>query len=144
METADMFLKVFFSILSIGICYLITMAAAYLKQKLKNARNWSQAKDGLALQNLFDFAEDVLLNTTAVTVAKLEQIVGKDLREAVKNGQAGKNELFALAGDAYAEIIETIQPEIFEYLQLAVGDTELYIKNGIEAELIRLKEQLYS
>ncbi len=74
------------------------------------------------------------------TVKTIEQTTAKELRRAVKNGQATKEELAALAKQAYSEIVRTMEPDYLNALQNTLGDLDKYIKTTIEAKVLELKQ----
>lgn len=74
------------------------------------------------------------------TVKTIEQTTAKELRRAVKNGQATKDELFNLSKRAYTEIVRTMEPEYLKALQETLGDLDQYIKTTVEAKVLELKQ----
>lgn len=126
------------------ICYLFYLLSNLIKGKIEEAKKTEVVKSNMFLSQMFDLAADAIEIVTQVTVGKIEQIMGKDLRQKVKDGTASKTDLYALADDAYREIVETVSPEIIKGLEGFVDNTELYIRNKIEEELLKLKSELYS
>ncbi|GAC41275.1 hypothetical protein [Paenibacillus popilliae] len=74
------------------------------------------------------------------TVKTIEQTTAKELRRAVKNGQAAQEELAALAKQAYDEIVRTMEPDYLDALKSTLGDLDKYIKTTIEAKVLELKQ----
>lgn len=108
-----------------------TRKIALEAEKLEDEKQEKLIKE--ALDRLDDIAEK--------TVTTIEQTVAKNLREAVKNGEANKQQLKKLSGVAYNEIISTLKPEYIEALTLSLGDVESYIEKTIETKLYKLKKQ---
>lgn len=75
------------------------------------------------------------------TVKTIEQTTAKELRRAVKDGQASKEQLIDLSRQAYQEIVRTLEPEYLLALQDSLGDLEQYIRTTIEAKVLELKQQ---
>ena len=123
--------------------YVIKITVNYLKAQIAELKTTEAVKDKeLALLGL-DTAEKAIRIAAEATVGKLEEIIAKELREKIKNGEANKDELYALAGEAYNEIISTIKPELLKELSNSLQDVDLYIKNQIENQLLLLKSKLY-
>jgi predicted DNA-binding protein len=114
------------------------------KEWLTEIRNKPVVKSSPVLSGFFDLAIHTIETVAGATVGKLEQTVGKDLREKIKTGEATKEDLYRLADKALEEIVDIIEPDVLDKLSEYVGDTEAYIKNVIEAELLKLKKALYS
>jgi len=142
METMEIIILSLGSILSMGMGYLIMQASKFLKLKLREGREILPIQGNPLVDGLFDFATDAVSTVAAATVAKLEQTTGKELRQLVKEGKADREELLGLAEDAYQEIMETISFEVLDDLENYVQDSELYIRNVIEKELLKLKSEL--
>lgn len=119
------------------------LSAFYLWKRIKQSDEDITAKKNLILQSAFDLAAKEIDTVTAATVGKLEQLLGKDIRLDVKDGKRAISDLQMLAEDAYQEIISIVQPETLDNLKKTLQDAELYIRNGIEAELVKLKAKLY-
>jgi fructose-bisphosphate aldolase class 1 len=75
------------------------------------------------------------------TVKTIEQTTAKELRRAVKSGQANKEQLIELSKQAYHEIVRTLEPEYLLALQDSMGNLEQYIRATIEAKVLELKQQ---
>lgn len=119
------------------------LSALCFWKRLKQSGEDETDKKNLALQSAFDLAAKEIDMVTATTVGKLEQILGKDIRADVKDGKRAITDLQMLAEDAYREIVTIVQPETLDNLKKTLQDAELYIRNGIEAELVKLKAKLY-
>lgn len=108
---------------------------------VKELRAKADMEEWEAFRISFDMAEKTIAIVTEKVVAKLEQLVAKDLREKVKNGLESKEELLALADEAYKEVITTVAPDVFELLGEAVSDIEGYVRNEIEKQVGLLKSK---
>jgi hypothetical protein len=85
-----------------------------------------------ATQRLQDVAE--------LTVAKIEQTVAGELRQAVKDGKVDRAELLALGKRAYNEVLATVEPEVVKVLQENLGDLKTYLESSIETQIKHVKE----
>lgn len=104
------------------------------KQKAIEAKNE-------ALASAFGTAETILTTITDTVVGKMEQVTAGDLRTLVKSGQADREELVALAKDAYDEIIKTVQPDVLNEISGVISDSEQYILSKIEDAVRKVKLQ---
>jgi hypothetical protein len=73
-------------------------------------------------------------------VKTIEQTTAKDLRNAVKNGQATKDDLVNLSKQAFDEIVRTLEPDYLHALHETLGDLDTYIRNTVEAKVLELKQ----
>lgn len=124
-----------------GLVALGAAAASYYlkksadKLKAETGRIQDQAKAQLmwhAIERLEDTAEKV--------VAKMEQTVAGELREAVKDGKVDRAELKALGKKACEETLQTLEPEVVQVLQENMGDLQAYVMNTIETQVLQLKD----
>lgn len=121
------------TLLSTYALYYIRKAVAKVSAETTKIKNDDQrALVQAAITRLDDVATK--------TVKMIEQTTAKELRRAVKNGQATKEELAGLAKQAYNEIVRTLEPEYFQALQGTLGDLDTYIRNTIEAKVLELKQ----
>jgi hypothetical protein len=74
------------------------------------------------------------------TVKMIEQTTAKELRRAVKHGQASREDLVGLAKRAYDEIYRALSPEYIQALSGTLGDLDAYIRSTIEAKVLELKQ----
>lgn len=120
------------SLLGAYALYYIRQASGKLKEQT------AQLKDnGLRqqLENALDDAEYL----AGVTVGAIEQTTAKQLREAVKDGKVDKEELSALAAQAFAEIKGAISPAAQQVITENLGDFDAYLSNLIERKVLELK-----
>lgn len=129
-------------ITQVGVA-MISLLAAFLMygiqrgaQKLKSET--SKINDEKERQ-LANAAIDKLNDVTVKTVNKIEQTTAKDLRVAVKNGTAKKEDLMVLADQAYHEILVQMGPEWMDVIYKELGDAEQYILNSVETQVLQLK-----
>jgi len=85
-----------------------------------------------AVQRLEDVAEKV--------VTKFEQPLAAELRQAVKEGRASRDDLAALGRRAYEEVLATVEPDVERILHETLGDFENYVRSVIEAQVWRVKK----
>lgn len=121
------------TLLSSYALYYIRKAVAKVSAETAKIKNDEQrALAQAAIARLDDVASK--------TVKTIEQTTAAELRKAVKNGRATKEELAALAKKAYVEIVRTLEPEYLLALQDSLGDLDQYIKTTIEAKVLELKQ----
>jgi vacuolar-type H+-ATPase subunit H len=98
--------------LTISLIGLLAAYATYgihkATQKVKTQT--AQLKDENARRLLNNALEDVE-ELTVITVSAIEQTTAKQLREAVKDGKADRNELINLSKQAALEIMSAVKPE---------------------------------
>ena len=134
-------LQAILSVATLVAGYCVLYNNHHIKKKLSEVKDFIPL-DGVLIDGLFDNAAVVITKMAESTVGKLEQVFGQDLRERIKAGEAGKAELLILADEAYKEIVATVKPEIISCLKESIDDVELYIRNIIETELLKLKADL--
>ena len=83
----------------------------------------------------------IIDDITKGVVYKLEQTTAKDLREKVKAGLEDRQKLVALADEAYREVLEIASKSVLKALAVFVEDTESYIRNLVEKNVLELKEK---
>ncbi len=113
-------------------------AAGRLAQRIKAEA--SQIKSSERRKLLLDAIDD-LEDITFKTVAQIEQTAAKELREAVKDGRAGKSELTALSERAYNEIASALTPECRALIDKNFGSFSDYLVKAIEAKVLELKSR---
>jgi len=92
-------------------------------------------------RELVQTALDRLNDVARKTVQALEQTAAKELRQAIKAGEADRSALVSLADRAKRDIIRTMEPEYTALLNETLGDLSAYVTSTIEAEVLRLKEE---
>lgn len=125
------------------IIALITLAATYATFYLRKATERikceieaiEDSKQKVLLHNALDRLEEV----SRKTVNKIEEVTAKKIRKAVEDGKADRAELEDLAFEAYAEIINVLEPEYLKVIQESLGDSRTYIFNTIEEHLKKIK-----
>jgi hypothetical protein len=125
-----------------GVIYLIKLGANLITAKIRVANQDAKQIDRVTAGIGLDIAERAVQAAAEVTVGKLEELLAKDLRKKIQVGEASREELEALAGTAYKEIMEIIKPEIAQGLAGSFQNVDLYIQNEIENQLTRLKAAL--
>lgn len=123
------------AVISLGGAYAVYyIHAAAQKVKAQTA----QIKDQ-ALRQQLDNALDDTEYLAGVTVGAIEQTAARQLREAVKDGKVDKEELQALAAQAFAEIKSSVSPEAQKVISDNLGDFDAYLTNLIERKVLELK-----
>ncbi len=107
------------------ILYFIRLVTSYLKQKINSSK--------------FDEVIKQIDKLAETTVKSIEQTTAKELRQAVKDGKISKDELESLSNEAFAKIIEELQPEYFDLLKDNITNAENYILDVIEQKVLELK-----
>lgn len=123
------------SLLSLATTYCITVGSFYIRKKISELKKTMEIEDKEIISIGLDTAEKTIEIVSRNVVGKLEQVAGEELREKVKQGLADKEELLALADEAYEEIKSSISPELIEALKSGVSDVESYIRNEIERQV---------
>ncbi|EPR07774.1 hypothetical protein [Ruminiclostridium papyrosolvens] len=122
---------------------LIGLLAAYAtygihKATQKVKTQTAQLKDEDARRLLNNALEDVE-ELTIVTVASIEQTTAKQLREAVKDGKAEREELVALSKQAVNEITASVKPGTQKIIEENLGNFRDYISKLVEEKVLKLK-----
>lgn len=115
------------------VLYYIRKATAKVKAEAAKIQNEEQRK-------LVETAITRLDDVAGKTVRSIEQTTAAALREAVKDGTVSRDELTALSGQAYQEIIHILNPAYLSVLEESLGDLQAYITHTIEAKVLELKE----
>ncbi len=123
------------SLFSLAATYCITVGSFYMRKKISELKKTMEIEDKEIISIGLDTAEKTIEIVSRNVVGKLEQVAGEELREKVKQGLADKEELLALADEAYEEIKSSINPELIEALKSGVSDVESYIRNEIERQV---------
>lgn len=117
---------------SYALYYIRKATAKVAAEATKIANDDQRALAQAAIARLDDVATK--------TIKTIEQTTAKELRRSVKNGQASKEDLSALAKQAYGEIVRTMEPDYLDALKTTLGDLDKYIKTTIEAKVLELKQ----
>lgn len=131
------------TISSAGITALILCGTRWVVAKISVQKQKALEAKNTAIASAFGTAETILTTITNTVVGKIEQVTAKELRALVKSGNASRDELVALAGDAYREIVTTVQPEVFSELSGVIKDSESYILSKIEdaVRIVKLQSE---
>lgn len=119
--------------------YFVNVAGRFIKAKLQTEKVKAEAegKEGAAIA--FDTASKIVDMVAHTTVLSLEQTKAKDLRNLVKDGKIDRNELTAVADEAYSMIVESVKDDVIATLEQGVSDIDTYIRNLIEKNVIEMK-----
>lgn len=123
---------------------LLALAGAYATFYLNRAAQKLKAQtqtiqDEGARMLLLQALEDVR-QLAQTTVTALEQTTAQALRELIANGGATHDELVALGDKAFYELKERIAPETQRLITKNMGSFDAYLKDLIESEVYRLKQ----
>ena len=123
------------AVISLGGAYAVYyIHAAVQKVKAQAA----QIKDQALRKQLEDALDDTEY-LAGVTVGAIEQTTAHQLREAVKDGRVDREELQALAAQAFAEIKSGVSPTAQQVITDQLGDFDTYLTNLIERKVLELK-----
>ena len=127
---------------AIAVITLLGTYALYYIRKATTKLSTETAKIAEESQRaLIQSAIDRLDDIATKTVSHVEQTVAQELRQAVKEGHASREELVALSRKAYNEVVTQLKPEYMDALHTTLGDAESYIMSTIEAKVLALKER---
>lgn len=115
---------------------LLGLAVAYGTSYIRKASQRLQEQTEAELvANLISNLERVVL----VAVEGAEQRVAKDLREAVKDGKANREQLLAVADAVKRDVLDILGTEFVWLLEQTFGDVHTMIENYIEAAVAQVK-----
>ena len=115
---------------------LLGLAVAYGTSYIRKASQRLQEQTEAELvANLISNLERVVL----VAVEGAEQRVAKDLREAVKDGKANREQLLAVADAVKRDVLDILGTESVWLLEQTFGDVHTMIENYIEAAVAKVK-----
>lgn len=120
---------------------ILVCGARWIGVKISTQKQKAIEAKNTALASAFGTAETILTTITDTVVGKIEQVTAGELRALVKSGDASRDELVALAQEAYREIVATVQPEVFNELSGVIKDSEAYILSKIEDAVRKVKLQ---
>lgn len=116
-------------------------AVYYLNNAAKKIARDAQAATVRDATALFWDAVKRLNDVAEKTVAKFEQTIAAELRQAVKDGRADRAELLAVGRKAYEEVLATLGPAMVQVLEANLGDLRGYVEATVEAKVRELKER---
>ena len=132
--------KIILGCCSIAICtaiYVVLKGRKLLKAKIEEIKANKELVINERNKKAADMVIAVIDDITKGVGYKLEQTTAKALRENVKVGLEDRQKLVALADEAYKEVLEIV----LKALAAFVGDTESYIRNLVEKNVLELKEK---
>ena len=136
--------KIILGCCSIAICtaiYVVLQGRKLLKAKLEEFKANKELAINKRSKKAADMVIAVIDDITKGVVYKLEQTTAKDLREKVKAGLEDREKLLAIADEAYKEVLKIASKSVLKALAAFVGDTESYIRNLVEKNVLELKEK---
>jgi hypothetical protein len=129
----------FLAVATAAIGALGTLATNYISKAIAQKKAQTAALQNEQERKALDNALDDVDNLATVTVQAIEQTTAKELRQAVKDGTANKEELVSLAKDAFATISAAIAPAAQAVITKNLGSFGDYLSNLIEAKVLALK-----
>ena len=136
--------KIILGCCSIAICtaiYVVLKGRKLLKAKIEEIK----ANKELAINERSKKAADMVIavidDITKGVVYELQETTAKALRENIKADLEDQQKLVALADEAYKEVLEIASKSVLKALAAFVGDTESYIRNLVEKNVLELKEK---
>lgn len=136
--------KIILGCCSIAICtaiYVVLQGRKLLEAKIEEIKANKELAINKRSKKAADMVIAVIDDITKGVVYKLEQTTAKALREKVKVGLEDRQKLVALADEAYKEVLEIASKSVLKALAAFVGDTESYIRNLVEKNVLELKEK---
>ncbi len=120
---------------------VLKRAAAVLREQLKKNKEEAEAAGNKAAAAAYEMAITVLDSIAEITVSRIEATQAAAVRKAVKRGELAYTELTKFSEDAYQDILEQLKPSVMAALETCVNNTELLIRNKIEAVLPKVKQE---
>lgn len=112
--------------------YFITKAAAKVREQTAQISDEKQRK---LLENALADVETL----ATVTVGAIEQTTASALREAVRNGEASREELLILGKQAFNDIKAKVGLNAQQVITKNLGSFDDYLHNLIETKVLELK-----
>lgn len=125
-------------IIAVGVL-LVRAAGTWLKAALENERQDAIAGNQYTKQLACETAIKVIDTLVTATVSTIEQQTAKELRQAVKDGTADREELVKLSENAYQSVMQQVTEETKSTLQENMNHYEQYIRERIEQAVLEVK-----
>src|SRR5690606_5603025 len=135
----DTFRGAFTDLLVTAATGLMAIMAAYAIYFIRKTQLAIAAKAKSSI--LLDVTERVTAIAETV-VWSFEARVARELREAVKDGRADREELIAIGRRAVEDVLAHLGKEGEKALREAVGSVEDYVRDLVEAEVERMKRKI--
>lgn len=122
-----------FSLACATVLYVVAKTKNYIEeatQKVKDERQQAIIEKTLGRLN----------NMVEVAVKDLENTVGKELREQVKDGKLDSKELLQLKEIASEKVFKGMSVDTVDILNQGVGDVADYVDSLIEVKLEEVKQ----
>ena len=129
-EVQELAVTVFVALLSLGSAY----ALAYIR-KARDALNQRLEHE------LANKAINRVAHLAEVAVLAAESTMAKELRKAVAEGKASRDQLVALGRSVVEHVLSQLNTEARKALSETVGDLRAYVEDIVEATLERLKAE---
>jgi hypothetical protein len=93
-------------------------------------------------RKLFEDALNRTNDLVVKTVMGIEQTTASSLRESVKDGKVDRAELLALGKTAVETVYNQLSTDTILVLQNQITDVKQYITDSVEANVLKLKDEL--
>lgn len=130
------------ALVSVALSVISLLAAYgvyYIRKAADNVREQTQQIKDEKLRKQLDSALGDVETLSTVTIGAIEQTTAKQLREAVKDGTADREELITLSKKAYEEIERKVSPAAQKVITDNLGSFDDYLVNLIETKVLELK-----
>lgn len=124
---------------------LVTVLLGLLSLASLYAVSWIRRQQAaLEARTQAELADRAIARAAALaesTVLAFESTIAKELRKAVEAGNASRAELVAIGERAVEDVLKHLGKEGQQVLAATVGDVRDYVKDLVEAQVERLKQQ---
>lgn len=118
---------------------LLSLASLYVVSWIRRAQAALEAR---TQAEILDRAIARAAALAESTVLAFESTIAKELRKAVEAGNASRAELVAIGERAVEDVLKHLGKEGQQVLAATVGDVRDYVKDLVEAQVERLKQQV--
>lgn len=118
---------------------VISLAGAYAVAYIRRAQAALEARTEAEILDRTIARAGALAEST---VLAFESTVAKELRELVKAGRVSRDELVSIGEQAVEDVLKHLGDEGQAVLEAAIGDVRDYVKDIVEAQVERLKQQV--
>ena len=140
------FKQLFNTFVEMTVSGLLTVLSGFLialaKELFSFLKSKVQKNKSEILKNTLSNALDILQSTVETTVVSLQQTIGDDIKESLRNkdGKYTREDLLALKDKAFQIIVDQVDVAILDTVNTVYDDLEGYINNLIEVSVRKLKE----
>ena len=130
------------ALVSVALSVVSLLAAYgvfYIRKAADKVREQTQQIKDEKLRKQLDNALNDVETLSKVTIGAIEQTTARQLREAVKDNKASREELVTLSKQAFQEIKRKVSPEAQKVITDNLGSFDDYLVNLIETKVLELK-----